>query len=191
MWFCTSGGSLVGERRTLNPTVNSKDADFSVEEQQFLKKTKDELSSLPNQLLKRAEYFISIGKFKKAEQMLDGFDGHIKTSIIYTQGRGPDDAEANTLTIEKGNGETLSKIVFYRGAFNAYKNGSPAKRDSGYFIDLKPGIHAIRGLIGHETGHLVKSLNFDSDGNLLPDREGNSERFLQDLFPNEFPGTKK
>jgi len=81
-------------------------------------------------------------------------------------------------------------MVLFKGAFKAYLDGDPANTALGYFIDYLPGLHALRGMIGHESGHLVPDLVFDRDGKLLdsPVREFNAERFLQTIYPNEFPG---
>jgi len=185
---------VISKRRRANinptaPTNGGNGSLFSSDEQDFLNIADEEWDNLPSHLQNRAEELIAAGELERAENMMDAWEAIYKSEqAVYTDGVGPGNAEAHVLKFENSSGEVTTKMVLFYGAFEAYRDGSQADTSSGYFIDLQPGRHAVRGLIGHEVGHTIERLNYDSNGNLLPGREGNAEKFLQDLYPNEYLG---
>ena len=148
------------------------------------------------------EYFSLVEQYNQAinsgnAQLADDLNHAIEAMKIatwsYTNDFATDGAEAKTTTtfMKDTTGQIVAEkvhIAFYKGAINAYNNGSPANTGSGYHVNLKSGDHAIRGLIVHELAHAIPRVNIETvNGRMQQVKSRHMERKADDFLKSTYP----
>ncbi len=168
-------------------------------EQDFIKALNDEYLNLNSTLLQRAQTAIDAGDLQTAEDALDVFDALANVKSTYNPNHGPKRGrgrvEAETITAFTKKSQEIRQsgpatITYYKEAYQAYLYGSAALKSEGYTVNLKLGEHALKGIVGHEIGHLIPRLNvrINSKGKLeqRPDMERAVDDWLKRLYPGKY-----
>lgn len=177
------------------PGVETPRQDFSDNEQEVLEMLDDEFDNIIIQAQARFEHYLNaasnqsgeeaLENLRNAEDMLDvaelvAFD----LTWIYTTQRPP---SKQTLAVADHSGK---RIFYFKGTIGLFKKGDQKPMtELGYYHKLNPGLHAIRGLTGHELGHHINRLIKMENGDYRSpyDREKNAEDFLNRLYPEDYP----
>nr|WP_283771672.1 RHS repeat-associated core domain-containing protein [Shewanella sp. 10B] len=195
-----SGGDGVtakGSRAGINKTSRGTDVgEISEGEKDFVNELENGIVNEYFSLVERINDATASGNEQLSTDLEHAINGLRMATWSYTNEYAADGSEAKTTTtfIKDAAGNIVAEkvyVIFYRGAYDAYKNGSPANVASGYHVSLNAGVHAIRGLIVHEIAHSIPRVNVTSvNGGLrrVPDkrREGMADSFLKSVYPKEY-----
>ncbi|WP_234994948.1 RHS repeat-associated core domain-containing protein [Microbulbifer donghaiensis] len=167
---------------------------LSTGKQEFIGLLEKEITNTYLHLSERRMEALRTGDAQLADDISQAMHGMRIANWKYVDSRGPDGAEALAETRLGGmaSGEVKAlgvNITFYQGSYSAYLNGSKAPRALGYFVDMKPGLHAVRGIIGHEVGHTIpRNMVQTINGRLVPLDQRPKERAADTFLRNVYPG---
>lgn len=141
---------------------------------------------------------IESGDLDDAERVLDVHESmYLSDKVKWNQNfdkYGPNNAEAMVDGVFVGKRRQFEGgLTFFRGTKDAYRNGSKAAE--GYIVDLKPGMHALLGILAHESGHMDFKTNIERFVNPVTgnkgyrqrsDKEVQADKWLQFIYPNKY-----
>lgn len=168
---------------------------LSAGKQEFVGLLEKEIVNTYFHLAERRLEALRSGDAGLADDISSAMNGMRIADWKFVDGRGPNGAEALAEVrfgrMASGEVKALGvNITFFRGSFQAFLNGSKAARSLGYFVDLKPGMHAIRGIIGHEVGHTIpRNMLRTVNRKLTPLSTRPKERAADTFLRNAYPGT--